>query len=498
MDKKGIVIVGLGPADAGKITREAWEWLSGCQEIYLRTNLHPAVQGLPQGLLVRSFDEVYEQHDALEDVLVDIVEQVLALGRRPEGVTYAVPGSPFVAEETTTRILAAAAEVGLPVRVLDGLSFIEPVCSALGLDPTPQLTLVDALHLASLHVPSFPPSVPALISQLGTREELSQLKLTLMANYPDDYPVRLVRDAGMPSQRVEELPLYAIDRAAGLGLLATLYLPARENGRSFEDFQEIIARLRAPDGCPWDREQTHLSLRPYLIEEAYKVLETLDQEDSAHLEEELGDLLLQIGLHAQISTEDEDFKMTDVISAISRKLIRRHPHVFGDMAVASVDNVLTNWEKIKAKERETNGTPEKGMLDGIPSALPALTQADQIQRRAKRVGFDWPEIGPVVAKVEEELRELLEAQTPEERQSEAGDVLFAAVNLARWLDVDPEIALRECNQRFRARFAYIENSARASGRRVEELSFEEMDALWEQAKRASREVDESGDKRGHE
>ena len=498
MTGRGITIVGLGPAGAEYLTREAWAHLEQCDEIWLRTKFHPAVAGLPESVQVRSFDEVYDSSDDIGSVLETIVQQVLELGKREQGVTYGVPGSPFVAEETVSEVMKVVAGSGLPIRLIDGVSFIEPVCSALGIDLHPQMVLADALHIAQLEVPSFPPTIPALISQLDSSFEASELKLTLMANYPQEHSVMLVHNAGTSDEIIERLALYEIDQSVHLGMLTCLYVPALSQGTSFEDFQQIIARLRRYDGCPWDREQTHLSLRPYLIEEAYEVLETLDQEDSAHLEEELGDLLLQIGLHAQISTEDEDFKMTDVISAISRKLIRRHPHVFGDMAVASVDNVLTNWEKIKAKERETNGTPEKGMLDGIPSALPALTQADQIQRRAKRVGFDWPEIGPVVAKVEEELRELLEAQTPEERQSEAGDVLFAAVNLARWLDVDPEIALRECNQRFRARFAYIENSARASGRRVEELSFEEMDALWEQAKRASREVDESGDKRGHE
>jgi len=306
-----------------------------------------------------------------------------------------------------------------------------------------------------------------------------------MSAYPDDYPVRLVHAAGTAQQSVEDLPLFAIDQSPRLGLLSTLYVPPRESGRAFEDLQEIIARLRAPDGCPWDREQTHLSLRPYLLQESYEVLEALDHENPDELREELGDLLLQILLHAQVATEAEDFNMTDVIQAISAKLIRRHPHVFGEVQVNSVDNVLQNWEKIKAKEREDNGNSQKtGMLDGIPLALPALTQADQIQRRAKRVGFDWNSIEPVLAKVREELEELESAGTSAERQAEAGDLLFAAVNLIRWLDIDPETALRECNLRFRRRFAYIEAEAAKAGKQVDELSFEEMDALWEAAKTA--------------
>jgi tetrapyrrole methylase family protein/MazG family protein len=222
------------------------------------------------------------------------------------------------------------------------------------------------------------------------------------------------------------------------------------------------------------------------LEEAYEVLEALDQEDSQHLREELGDLLLQIGLHAQIATEDEDFLMSEVLHGINAKLVRRHPHVFSDIDVDSVENVLTNWEKIMADERKSNGESHKGMLDGIPLSLPALTQANQIQRRAKRVGFDWHTIEPVIAKVHEELGELRDAQTDEERQAEAGDVLFAVVNLVRWLKVEPEIALRETNLRFRKRFAYIEKQALEQGKSVDQLSFEEMDQLWEAAKVAFR------------
>lgn len=482
MTGRGITIVGLGPAGAEYLTREAWAHLEGCDELWLRTKFHPAVAGLPEGLVVRSFDEIYDSNDNIGVVLEAIVRQVVDLGKREQGVTYGVPGSPFVAEETVSEIMKSVEGSDLPIRLIDGLSFIEPVCSALGIDLHPQMVLADALHLAGLEVPSFPPTIPAIISQLENSLEASELKLTLMANYPQEHPVMLVHNAGTSDEIVEKLALYEIDQSLHLGMMSCLYLPPLRQGASFEDFQQIIARLRRHDGCPWDREQTHLSLRPYLLEEAYEVLEALDQEDSQHLREELGDLLLQIGLHAQIATEDEDFLMTDVLQGINSKLIRRHPHVFSDIAADSVDKVLTNWEKIKADERKNNGESQKGMLDGIPLSLPALSQANQIQRRAKRVGFDWHTIEPVIAKVHEELGELRDAQTDEERQAEAGDVLFAVVNLVRWLKVDPEIALRETNLRFRKRFAYIEKKAQEQGRSVDQLSFEEMDQLWEAAK----------------
>lgn len=492
---RGITIVGLGPAGAEYLTREAWAHLEQCEEVWLRTRFHPAVAGLPEGVRVRSFDAIYDANENISSVLETITQQVLELGKREQGVTYAVPGSPFVAEETVSEIMKSAAGSGLAIRLIDGVSFIEPVCSALGIDPHPQMVLADALHLAQLEVPSFPPTIPAIISQLDSSFEASELKLTLMANYPQEHAVMLVHNAGTSDEIIEKLALYEIDQSVHLGMLTCLYVPALSQGASFEDFQQIIARLRRHDGCPWDREQTHLSLRAYLLEEAYEVLETLDQEDSQHLREELGDLLLQIGLHAQIATEDEDFLMTDVLQGINSKLIRRHPHVFSDVDAESVDKVLTNWEKIKADERKSNGQRQKGMLDGIPLSLPALSQANQIQKRAKRVGFDWHTIEPVIAKIHEELGELRDAQTDEERQAEAGDVLFAVVNLVRWLKVDPEIALRGTNLRFRKRFAFIEKSAAEQGKTVDQLSFEEMDQLWEAAKVAFKyEADEEAER----
>lgn len=480
MEYKGIVIVGLGPAGANNLTREAWDWLSQVNEIWARTRYHPVISELHENLIIHSFDS--EEMNSSGDFGADIAKNLIRLCQEQGGVTYVVPGSPFIAEETVRQIMKGVEETQIPVRVIDGMSFLEPVCSALGLDLHPKLVLTDSLYLASLEIPFFPASVPAMISNLRPGLEANDLKLTLMNNYPDEYPVKLVHNAGLSDELIEEIPLYLLDQSLHTGLMTTLYLPARENGRSFEDFQQIIARLRAVDGCPWDREQTHLSLRPYLLQESYEVLEALDEENSQHLVEELGDLLLQIVLHAQIAIEEQDFNMTDVLSTVSEKIIRRHPHVFTELKVDSVDGVLHNWEQIKAEERKAKGEERKSMLDGIPTALPALTQADQIQQRAQRVGFDWKTIEPVFAKINEELQELKEAETQEEKQSEAGDVLFAVVNLLRWLEIDPEMALRGTNTRFRQRFRYIETMAAKQGKHVEDFNFEELDAFWEEAK----------------
>ena len=479
----GITLLGLGPGDPDLLTRQAWRILESSAEVYLRTRQHPTVAGFPPHLKIYSFDDLYETAQSFETVYSQIVEQVLALGRRPQGVIYAVPGHPFVAEATGPEIARRARQEGLPLRIVEGLSFLDPVYSALGLDPYPHTALVDALELATAHVPSFPPSSPAIIAQLHSTAVAADVKLTLMALYPDEHPVQLVHAAGTAQARVESLALYEIDRSPSIGLLTALYVPPLGPATSFEAFQEIIAHLRAPDGCPWDRQQTHLSLRTYLLEEVYEVLAALDAEDAQSLKEEFGDLLLQIVLHAQIAMEEGEFTMSELLQGIHTKIVRRHPHVFGDLELKDAQGVLQNWERLKEKERHANGNAEASLLDGVALALPALVQAEQYQLRAARVGFDWPDIQGVLDKLEEELLEVHAAQGTDERADEIGDVLFAVVNLARWYNLDPESALRAANQRFKSRFYYIEQAARAQGRSISDMTIDEMEAKWQEAKK---------------
>jgi len=483
IDTTGITLLGLGPGDPALLTRQAWELLESIDEIYLRTRQHPVVAGLPPHLKVHSFDDLYQQGEDFAAVYSAIVEQVMALGRRPEGVVYAVPGHPFVAEATCPEIARRARLEGIPLRVVEGLSFLEPTLTALGVDPFPHLALVDALELVDAHVPPFPTSAPAIVAQIHSQVVASHTKLVLMSLYPDEHPVRLVHAAGTSNALVESVPLYEIDRSQHIGLLTALYVPPLGPATSFEAFQELIAHLRAPDGCPWDKEQTHQTLRAHLIEEAYEVLEALDADDAGAMREEFGDLLLQIVLHAQIASEYGEFNMADVLESIHKKIVYRHPHVFGDLDLKDTQGVLQNWERLKEAERSANGKSETGLLDGVALALPALVQAQEYQGRAGRVGFDWSDIQGVIDKLHEELKEVNAAQVPEERASEIGDLLFAAVNLARWYDVDAESALREANARFRKRFSQIEAGARAQGRSVSDLSLDEMEDLWQRAKK---------------
>ncbi len=477
----GITVVGLGPGEPALLTREAWLLLSETDELFLRTSQHPVVSSLPAQLRLRSFDYLYEGGQSFEEVYEAMVDQVLAEAGKPSGVVYAVPGDPTVGEATVSGLRARAREAGLRFDVAHGISFVEPCLRALGLDALDGLSIADAVDLARRHHPSFDPDAPALVGQLYSRMLAADVKLTLMNQYPPEHPIRLIHHAGTIAEDVEDLPLNALDHSRKIGSLTALYVPDLGEPSGFAAFQEIVAHLRAPEGCPWDREQTHQSLRTNLMEETYEALQAIDEDDMALLKEELGDLMLQVVLQTQIAIESDEFGMAEVLSGIRAKLIRRHPHVFGDVKVEGVDEVLHNWEALKAAEREAEGGTN-GALDGVPAGLPALAQAAEIQGRVARLGFDWPAIDGVMAKVFEELDETLSAPDEASLVSEMGDLLFSVVNFARWKEVDPEAALRQANARFRRRFAHLEASSRSSGRPLSEMRLDEMDALWESAK----------------
>jgi MazG family protein len=258
----------------------------------------------------------------------------------------------------------------------------------------------------------------------------------------------------------------------------------------FDRLVEIMARLRAPGGCPWDREQTFDTIKPYLLEEAYEVMDAIDARDWPNLAEELGDLLLQVVFFAQMAEEAGYFSVADAVKAINNKLIRRHPHVFGEGDAKTASEVVRRWDEIKAEEKaakKDEGTKPKGLLAGVSRVLPALVEAQQISSKAARAGFDWPSIGEVFAKMREELAELDAARelgAHEQIESEIGDLLFTIVNIARFLKVDPEQALRGTNRRFRRRFASVEEGLAREGKTLAEASLDEMEALWQAAKKS--------------
>jgi tetrapyrrole methylase family protein/MazG family protein len=449
----------------------------------LRTRHHPILQDFPDKINFLTFDHLYEREDSFEEVYAHIVAELRKMVSEGD-VIYAVPGDPLVGETTVTALIDAAKEDNFSVEIVHGVSFIEPCLHLVGYDALDGITVVDGLELAGAHHPSFPPDIPALVGQIHSRLVASGVKLTLMNQYPVEHEVVIIHAAGTDQESISHQPLFEIDRDLKIDHLVALYVPPLPEESAFESFQETVAHLRAPDGCPWDREQTHSSLRGHILEEAYETLEALDAGDMSALREELGDLLLQIVLQAQIATESHDFTMADVIASIQEKIVRRHPHVFSNLDLEGTAEVLQNWEALKEDERR-QGAKSGGLLTGVPITLPALTQAAEIQSRVVRVGFDWPDITGVIEKVEEELSEVQMAPGEDDQAAEIGDLLFAVVNYARWLDVDPESALREANVRFRHRFNQIEIAALRQDKRVSDLSLEEMNDLWEGAKSSS-------------
>lgn len=432
-----ITVVGLGPGDASLLTVEARDTLAGAAEVWLRTARHPAVAGLPEGPVYQPFDDLYDRLDSFEAVYDAIVARVLALAARPEGVIYAVPGHPLFGESTVRSLRAEAAAAAIPLRIVAGVSFVDVAATALGLDPLAEGMLVlDALALgARRRLPV--PERPTLVAQVYDRRTATHAKLSLLEAYPPDHPVRVLRAAGTAAEQVVETTLAKLDRADRFDHLATLYLPPvapAADVRSFEGVRAIVAQLRTPDtGCPWDLEQTHDTLKRFLIEEAYEALDAIESGASGKMAEELGDLLMQVLLHAQIGEDEGAFAIEDVLAAIGSKLVRRHPHVFGDTTVAGAEEVVRNWDQLKKAERA-----DEPLLDAVPASLPALMQAQAVQSRAERAGL--------LQSARTDGASADEAPATPER---VGELLFAIVEAARAQGIDAEDALRARVRRFR-------------------------------------------------
>jgi len=471
-----ITIVGLGPGPVEHMSLAAWRAIEAAEGVYVRTAKHPTVQALPSHVRVSSFDALYERHDGFEEVYEAIAQEGALLGRK--GVVYAVPGHPLVGESSVKRVLALAREAEIAVEIVPSESFVSPILVALEVDGL-DLQVLDAIEVARCWHPPMRVDGPALLGQVYDRDTAANVKLTLLNAYPEEHEVVLIRSAGTAEQEVRRLKLLELDRQPGIDHLTSLFVPPRKAPSSLESFQNTVARLRSPGGCPWDREQTHQSLRETLLEETYEVLEALDEEDMDELRAELGDLLMQICMHAQIAAEAGYFGIYDVIAGIDEKIRRRHPHVFSDVQVSGSTEVLRNWEEIKRGERGEKDT--RSMLAGVPGGLPALAQANSYQKRVARVGFDWDDIAGVWAKVSEETEELRQAP-PQRREHELGDLLFAVVNLSRHLGVDAETALRRANARFRRRFERMQELAAEQGVDLSKLPLAEQDVYWERAK----------------
>ncbi|MCT4620706.1 MAG: nucleoside triphosphate pyrophosphohydrolase [Marinisporobacter sp.] len=482
---KKLTIIGLGPGSKEYLTIGAMEKMKSSEMIFLRTEKHPVVDYLKtQDIAYESFDSIYDHKESFDEVYETIVKKIIDLLKEKD-VVYAVPGSPFVAEVTVQLLIERAEKIGLNIEFVPSVSFVEAIFHTLKKDPIKGLKIIDGLQLDN----QFPDvQTDVIVTQVYNKFVASEMKLKLMEYYPDEYPIVVIRGAGIPNEeKIKNIMLYELDRIEWLDYLTSIYIPKVGDTTlkvyTMNDLLKIMERLRGENGCPWDIEQTHDSLKPYVIEEAYEVLEALEEGDMSLLQEELGDLLLQVVFHSQIASEFGDFDIKDVIAGISKKLIMRHPHVFAELHVDGTGEVLKNWEEIKRKEKNEKTYTES--LKRIPKSLPALMKSYKVQEKAAKVGFDWDYVEDAIEKVKEELKELLEVYNTEEHDKiteELGDLIFAVVNVARFLKVDPELALNGTINKFIDRFEFIEKTATKNGKRLEEMSLNEMDELWNMAK----------------
>ena len=479
MQKKDeIIVVGLGPGAAQHISLETIAAMKNADEVILRTSIHPSVASLSEyGINYSSLDECYLNSD-FSQVYSEIVDSLLkkAQGR---SIVYAVPGSPQVAEKTVALLREKAAAQNIALKILPALSFLDVFFSALAIDPVNGLAIVDALCPEDIACAG---DLPLLVTQVYNKQVASDIKLTLMEKYPDECKIFFLHNLGLPDEDVREIPLFELDRQERIDHLTSVYIPRFSGSMDVTPLVDTLARLRAPDGCPWDKEQTAASLREYLIEETYEVIDAIDRENAKELCDELGDLLLQIVFHARIAEEKGCFSMQNVVENVVEKMYRRHPHVFGTIQVGSSAEVISNWEQIK----KTEYTERQKVLDGVPTGLPSLSAAYKLQNKAGKVGFDWPDITGVWDKLDEEIAELKEAlagKSSDSVEHELGDILFAISNLARHIKCNPEIALNAANNRFKERFSYVEECVKKSQKTWQDFSLAELDVFWEQGKK---------------
>jgi tetrapyrrole methylase family protein/MazG family protein len=478
-----ITIIGLGPGGIDDISLGAIDKLKNSSNIYLRTEIHPIVPVLKEmSINFKSFDWVYEEHKDFQEVYKQITEELIMRARNEGDIVYGVPGHPLVAEETVERIMKISNKRAIEVEVIPSMSFIDRLINVLGIDPIMGLKIVDGLQIITQGCDI---KVGNIITQVYSPLIASEVKLQLMEYYKDETPIWVIRAAGVKDrEKIEKVPRYELDRLSWIDHLTSVYIPPMDlkhlSGGQIDRLVAIMDTLRSEKGCPWDRKQDHSSLKENLIEEAYEVIDAIENQSMEDLEEELGDVLLQVVFHSQIAKENGFFNFNDVVRNICDKLVYRHPHIFSNVKATTSEEVLTNWEKLKKIEKGMTSQTE--VLRSIPPSLPALMRAYKVQKKAGDVGFDWPEIENVMGKVEEEWNELLEVYYSAEKGKiveELGDLLFSIVNISRFLKIQPELALGQAIEKFIERFSYIEKN---TDKNFEEMTLEEMDRLWEQSK----------------
>lgn len=473
---KKIYILGFGCGGKGEVTLRTLDILNTCDKVYVRTTRHPAAEILGEfNIAYTSFDGAYDAADNFEALYETIARAVTqSTGER---IAYIVPGSAVFAEKSVQLIRKYAP---CPVEIIPAVSFMDGLFAATGMDAADSFKLIDALEIGRQHPDTATTNV---ICQVYDNDVASDLKLALMAYYGDEQEVLIINGAATTKERILKVKLYELDRTDAVDHLTTIVIPPSDHkkNRGFDDFTQIIRKLRSENGCPWDRAQTHESLTPYIIEEAYEVVDAVKNGDADNLCEELGDVLLQVMLHAAIAEENCAFDISDVVTHVSEKMIRRHPHVFTDMHQPADINQM--WEEIKSDEHQYK--TQSDVLRGVARSLPALIYAHKIQKKAAEIGFDFKDAAEASEKIGEELDELFGAQRAgdaDKLKEEAGDLLFAVVNTVRLMHISAEEALKVSAEKFIRRFAAMEELCLADHADITRAGVERLNDYWELAK----------------
>ena len=480
-----IKIVGLGPGAKEALTiGTVWE-LERCSNIFLRTEKHPTVEYLKEkNINFNTYDSIYETMESFDEVYLNIAKDLIKKHSELGDLVYAVPGHPLVAEKSVFNLIEECKENNIEYKVVPAVSFIDAMMEGLMIDPIEGLKVIDAFDINNQILDK---RIGTVVTQVYNPLIASEVKIKLLEQYDDETEIFYVRAAGIEGQEsIRKIPLYELDMQEDIDYLTSIYIPKDlNNKKDFNDLLEIVEILRGENGCPWDREQTHKSLEKALVEESYEVIDAIDRNDDDGLIEELGDVLLQVVFHASIGKEDGYFDMNEIIAGICNKMISRHPHVFGNTdSINTSNDVLTKWDELKKTEKGYDTLSEE--MKGITKGLPSLLRAHKIQNKAKKVGFDFEDINSVMDKLKEEIQEVIDvynAKNMDKIKDEVGDLLFSCVNVARFLDVDEELALNATIDKFVKRFSYIEKNIKNKGLNFQDVNLEEMNKLWEESKK---------------
>lgn len=482
-----IEIIGLGAGDLDQLPFGVYKKLIQAPgPVLTRTIDHPVITELQkEEVSFASFDHLYEEEEGFAAVYERIVAELIHQAKKDsETILYAVPGHPMLAEKTTQLLLA---QTEVEISLLGGQSYLDDLFTAMKIDPIEGFQFVDGtdLHRDQLNLKNH-----LFICQVYDAFIASEVKLTLLEDLPAEFEVYIVEAAGSVNEQIVKVTLEELDQKMWTSNLISVYVPPVPDEllhHTFSHFRQVMQTLRGPDGCPWDKKQTHESLRYHTIEEVYELIDAIDAEDDDNIIEELGDLLMHVLLHSQIGEDNGYFSIDDVILSITNKMIHRHPHVFSNQNVEDANQVEKNWEELK---REEKGHQRELLLDGIPNHLPSLSAAYKITKKAAKVGFEWEDVEGVWDKLYEEIEEVKEAvreKKADEVEDEIGDVLFVLANLSRYYNVHPEIALNRANNKFKYRFGYIEDKLLENNLSFENVSLEQMDDYWNEAKQMKKE-----------